>query len=188
MKIKNILNNKTVKIMLSIIAGILILYNIIFVVNEIITNNNYINIFGVNISIIQDDTMKSTIGRNSLIFSVKKDVNKINKGDIIALQSNSNLKLRRVTNIINNEEVQFVVKGDNNYFNDVQYISNEEYAGKVVFTIPIIGILFRVFQSKIITVIILFLIIYMIEMTRRKKIRRQKTRKIRKSIKQEENL
>lgn len=161
------------------------LYNVIFVINEIITDRDYINILGLNISIAQDNTMKYTIGNNSLVFSVKEDISKIKENDIIAIKNNSNLKLRRVTKVINSDEVQFVIKGDNNYFNDVKYISKDNYEGKVLFSIPFIGLIFKLFQSKIVTVIALFLIIYILDMAKRKKKRRQKTRKIRKSIRQE---
>lgn len=185
MKIKEMLNNKVVKIILSIILGILIMYNIIFVINEIVTDKNYISICGLNISIMQDDTMKGTIGKNALVFSINKDISSIKENDIITIKNNSNLKLRRVTKVINSNDIQFVIKGDNNYFNDVQYISKESYEGKIFFSIPVIGIIFKVFQSKIITIIALFLTIYVLNMLKNKEKRRQKTRKIRKNIRKE---
>lgn len=185
MKIKNIMNNKILKIVLIIILLILIFYNIIYVINGIITQRDYINIFGLEISIANDNTMKDKISKNALVFSIKTDISKVKQDDIITIKNNSLLKYRRVTKITGIDDAMFVVKGDNNYFNDTNYVSKENYEGKYLFSIPIIGIIFKVFQSKIITVVTLFILIYVLYTIKQKNKRRNKTRKIRKNLKRE---
>ena len=72
---------------------------------------------------------------------------------------------------------QYTTKGENNYYLDEEKVEISEIEGKVVVNIPFIGIVFKIFRSKIITVII---VIYLILLYKYNKIMKEKRIKRRK--------
>ena len=141
---------KIFKYILYIILGICLSYNIIFLMNTTITGNDYITIFGITFFNMENDLMKDDISANDLVIVCKVQEKNLQEGDIIAYTVNGQT---RINKIINTKD-GYTTKSNKNYYPDIEKIQVENIIGEKVLNIPSLGILLKILQSKITSVII----------------------------------
>lgn len=150
-KIKFKLN---LKIIFLVIIFIILIYNVLY------------QIFGVNIPFVAEtDMMKNDINKYDVLFLKKSNVN-YEKNDIVVFKENNQTKIAKV---IGKKDENYTLKANQNlyYIEDIKGIN---IIGKVTKKISLIGIIFVIFRSKIITFIflIIFLINFIINERKRK--------------------
>lgn len=150
----------------------LIAYNIIFMFNEVFAKRKYVKIFGLYISTEKENSMSPAIRRNSLIIGVK--TKNIKNDDIIGYDIDGSLKYHRL--IKKSNQNLYITKADKNYNYDFEEKSVDQIKAKKVLVIPVIGWLFRMFESKVITIFIIIALLlkysynnYKIEMNKKRK-------------------
>lgn len=149
---------KTLKIIIDILTTIvfLILILIIFIkVKTIMSDKNYVEVFGYSIFNVASGSMAPSIKQNDIII-VKKS-NKYEKGDIITFEKDGDYITHRIINIIADS---IVTKGDANNEKDVA-IKEDVIVGKVIHVYSNLGIWQKVFTTpKIIIMIFITLIMF----------------------------
>lgn len=171
MKIKNPLLNKRKYFIniLYIILAILIFYNAIYTITTTITSKEYLSILGISFVVIEDNSMKPVLNKNDFLIIKKVNSSDINTGDLVAYDINNNINIHRVLQI--KQRNVYITKADNNYYYDEEAKTIDTIRGKICFKIPIIGIIFKIFESKITTI---FIIIFLILKYRYNKIIKEK--------------
>jgi ABC-type glycerol-3-phosphate transport system permease component len=164
LKTKNLLENKKILNILKYIGLALficlIIYNCLYILNKEFKKREYVKIFNIYISTQKDNLMEPEIYKNSLLISYKTtekdiDANKIIGYDSINTNANMYIKYSRIQKIkSNNGKITYITKLDKNYHNDIEEKSIEQLKYKIIVKLPIIGFLFRIFESKITTVIV----------------------------------
>ena len=115
-------------------------------------------LFGVHYYIVISDSMYPAIPRNSLVYIKPIDnYDKLEIRDIVAIDTGDIPLMHRVVQI--NGEV-ITTHGDNNAIDVVENIKRNQIIGKVFFSIPVIGVLFRsIYPLLLISLIIMLIII-----------------------------
>ena len=142
------------------IALLLILYNILFFVYTTMTHKEYLEILGVSFFCEENNLMENDIKKNDLII-VKKINDEIKEKDIIAYKVNGEIRINKVIKIIKEEQngnEMFVTKSNKNYHPDQEKISKKQIIGKVKITIPILGRVVKLMQTKIAAVIVIIVL------------------------------
>ncbi len=171
MKMKNSLgqfkrktNNTIRRILRSCVYFILIcliLYNILYMFNNVFKSKKYAKIFNIYISTEKENEMAPTIKKNSLIIGVKIKEEDIKEKQIIGYDIDNSIKYHRLIKINNNDnEIIYITKADSNYNIDIEYKQRENIKSRILINIPNLGFLFKIFESKITTsIIIIYLIL-----------------------------
>lgn len=169
MKTKNsLINEKNKKILkkilfkiLYIIIIILIIYNLLYIINNTFNNKKYVSIFGkIYITTEKDKSMKPNINVNDFIIVKKVDKQTIKRGDIIGYDINDEITFRKVIGIEENEGITYYqTKGNIYHNNDLEKKTYEQVNGKIAVRIPIIGLIFRIFENKIITIFLMLVLL-----------------------------
>lgn len=159
--IKNAKNKGILIKILSIIIFFCILANIIFLINSTIKKIDYFNLFKISLLSMDNNLMGDEIPQNALV--ITKEYEKFSDIDIddnIAYYINGKIRINKVVGkeIVDGEEI-YRTKSNNNYLMDKEEISKNAVIGKVVAVIPFLGIIFKILQSKIITILIIFFLI-----------------------------
>lgn len=151
-------NNQIKKLLKKILkyVGIFILccliaYNIIFMFNEVFAKRKYVKFFGLYISTEKENSMSPTIRKNSLIIGVK--TKNIKNDDIIGYDIDGSLKYHRF--IKKSNQNLYITKADKNYNYDFEEKSTDQIKAKKVIAIPVIGWIFKIFESKVTTIFII---------------------------------
>lgn len=115
-------------------------------------------LFGIRYYVVISDSMYPKIPKNSLVYVRTIDVNEtIEYDDIIAINTGGTPLMHRVIDI--NGDV-ITTHGDNNEQGVNEKINRNQVIGKVIFSIPLIGILFRsIYPVAIICLLIIGLMI-----------------------------
>jgi len=143
---------KILKVIINVITTLIIVIGGIFL---------GLYLFGIIPYIVLSGSMEPTIYTGSLCFIDKNyDYQKIEEKDIIAFKVNNTLVTHRVDNIT---EEGIVTKGDSNNTVDGTVITKDNYVGKNIFWIPMLGYVVVAFQTTtgkiiLITCVILLLI------------------------------
>ena len=141
-----------------VIIMILIFYHVIFLINTTITRQKYLSVLGISIFCMDDKQMEPEINKNDLI--ITKNDNNFKENDIIAYHVNGNTRINKIINIkIDDGEIKYITKSNNNYYEDIEPICDKQIIGKVIANYRIIGILVKILQSKVTT---FFIIIFFI--------------------------
>ena len=126
----------------------LILYNILYVANNVFRNKKYVQIFGIYISTEKEKSMEPIIQKNSLIIGHK--LKNVQQGEIVGYDIDNSIKYHRLTKIeIKDGKTTYITKEEK---------KKEDIKSKIVLKIPVIGWLFRLFESKITTIIIIIVL------------------------------
>lgn len=167
-KIKFLKNARKKEVLGKILYVILIfciISNIVLVLNSVIKKIDYFNLMGISLIPMESKSMEKEIPKNSLVVTkseVKENNTKkgIEVNNNIAYIVNGKLRINKVVSIetIDGETI-YRTKSNANYNMDVEKITENMIIGKVINVIPVLGILFKILQSKITTVIIVFLLI-----------------------------
>ena len=135
----------------------LILYNILYVANNVFKNKKYVQIFGIYISTEKEKSMEPIIQKNSLIIGHK--LKNVQQGEIVGYDIDNSIKYHRLTKIeIKDGKTTYITKAEQNYREDLEEKKKEDIKSKIVLKIPVIGCLFRLFESKITTIIIIIVL------------------------------
>lgn len=135
----------------------LILYNILYVANNVFRNKKYVQIFGIYISTEKEKSMEPIIQKNSLIIGHK--LKNLQQGEIVGYDIDNSIKYHRLTKIeIKDGKTTYITKAEQNYREDLEEKKKEDIKSKIVLKIPVIGWLFRLFESKITTIIIIIVL------------------------------
>lgn len=157
-KIKEILK-KIVKTIICVIGIICIVYNICYFLHTTITNKKYFKIFGITLLCADSNSMMPQINKNDLLF-VKKTKDELEKGNIITYILNEQIRISKIENVnINDGEISYIVKANNNYYPDSKPVIHEQIVGTVIYNFAGLGFLIKILQSKILTVIIFIVLI-----------------------------
>ena len=144
-----------------IILVLFVILNIIFLVNTTIKKSDYFNLMGISLFSMESDLMGDEIPKNSLVVTRKYNANdNVDVNDNIAYVVNGKIRINKVvsTEVIDGKVI-YHTKSNNNYFSDKEEVSRNEVIGKVIGVIPFLGILLKILQSKITTVIIIIILI-----------------------------
>lgn len=163
-RIKFIKNAKNKKIIIKILYGIFVIctiYNIIFLVNTTIKKQNYFDLMGISLLSMESNSMGKEIPKNALIITKKyHEYDKVNNNDNIAYIVNKKIRINKIINIkSDNGKIIYTTKSNNNYFADIEKISKNQIIGRVIYVIPTGGILLKILQSKITTVVIIVILL-----------------------------
>lgn len=135
----------------------LILYNILYVANNVFRNKKYVQIFGIYISTEKEKSMEPIIQKNSLIIGHK--LKNLQQGEIVGYDIDNSIKYHRLTKIeIKDGKTTYITKAEQNYREDLEEKKKKDIKSKIVLKIPVIGWLFRLFESKITTIIIIIVL------------------------------
>lgn len=135
----------------------LILYNILYVANNVFRNKKYVQIFGIYISTEKEKSMEPIIQKNSLIIGHK--LKNVQQGEIVGYDIDNSIKYHRLTKIeIKDGKTTYITKAEQNYREDLEEKKKEDIKSKIALKIPVIGWLFRLFESKITTIIIIIVL------------------------------
>ena len=135
----------------------LILYNILYVANNVFRNKKYVQIFGIYISTEKEKSMEPIIQKNSLIIGHK--LKNVQQGEIVGYDIDNSIKYHRLTKIeIKDCKTTYITKAEQNYREDLEEKKKKDIKSKIVLKIPVIGWLFRLFESKITTIIIIIVL------------------------------
>lgn len=126
-----------------IIMGILI-----FITGQSRFTGREPSLFNHRLYIVDSGSMNPTISIDSMIVVKESMPEDIKKGDIITYYgSRSSVKVTHRVMEVGGQGEFFITKGDANKTNDFLPVEGEKVIGKVVFTIPLIGIIFRFLGS-----------------------------------------
>ena len=126
---------KTIKKIVEIIAIILI-YNIILIIVSSINGKNF-NILGYKAYIVTTDSMQPSINAGDIVIVKNGKKDKIGQGDVITFNQNDEVITHRVIkNITEENNVEYITKGDNNNTEDTLKVKYDDVIGKMVITIP----------------------------------------------------
>ena len=117
-----------------------ILLIILIVINLVLSIKNLImpksaSLFGIRAIIINNDAMSPEYNKGQVAIAIKKDVSKIEIGDVIAYYEGDKVVTSRV---LDKKDTGLRAKEDNNDVYDKQYITNNELIGKIEFSMPIV--------------------------------------------------
>ena len=152
---------KTIKKIVEIIAIILI-YNIILIIVSSINGKNF-NILGYKAYIVTTDSMQPSINAGDIVIVKNGKKDKIGQGDVITFNQNDEVITHRVIkNITEENNVEYITKGDNNNTEDTFKVKYDDVIGKMVITIPYLGKIISILYNKIIILILLLVILIII--------------------------
>ena len=101
--------------------------------------------------------MEPIIQKNSLIIGHK--LKNVQQGEIVGYDIDNSIKYHRLTKIeIKDGKTTYITKAEQNYREDLEEKKKEDIKSKIVLKIPVIGWLFRLFESKITTIIIIIVL------------------------------
>lgn len=126
---------KIISYLLTAVLTAFLLYNLYTIGAEHLFNIKHSTFFGYSVALVVSGSMDPEFKVNDLIVNHKEESYKI--GDVITFQKGKNLVTHRIVNIT---EEGFVTRGDANNSDDKKAVSENEIIGKVVATIPKIGL------------------------------------------------
>lgn len=106
------------------------------------------SLFGNRLYIVDSGSMMPTINVNSLIIVKEKLAEEIEVGDIITYYGRERVNriTHRVVDKVDNGEA-FITRGDANNTDDPNPLGRERLIGKVIYSLPYIGYVFRFLSS-----------------------------------------
>lgn len=109
------------------------------------------SVFGHSFYCVLSGSMEPTIKTGSLIITKEVSTKDIKINDIITFRNNytENLTTHRVKGIINDDSIKFITQGDANNIKDPSAIDSNLLVGKVVFFIPLLGLIALFIKSNL---------------------------------------
>lgn len=192
MKMRNLKMKTLSRILLYIllIAIIfIIIYNVVYTFRIALNKENSINFLGIKSIVLDNNMMSPDLKKYDLVILKRYKNDNVKIGDIVAFYENSNrnntdnFSKIKVTRVAQEEkytnETYYLTKADNSYYYDKEKITQRELEGKVWFSIPLVGFIIKIAQSKIVTgLIFLGLVFLFVEIIRihKRKVKRRENR------------
>lgn len=147
---------KIIKYIFLTIIIICFSYNIIFLLNTTITQNDYMKLFGITFLNMENDLMKEEISKNNLVVVKQVKEKDLNEGNIIAYTVNGQTRINKIIKIQNG----YTTKSNKNYYPDIEKIEYKDIIGKKVANIPYLGMLIKILQSPITSILIFMFLVF----------------------------
>lgn len=134
---------KVLRIVMTIIQTILIIIGVLAVLGFVIPS-----LLGYKPRVVKSGSMEPTIKTGAVAYNnTHAKVEDVKEGDIIVFQIEDAYVTHRVVAI--NDDNTFTTKGDANKTEDVAPIQYDWFRGKMAFSIPYVGYVLDVFQTKV---------------------------------------
>lgn len=151
---------KPIKIIIFVILGIIFLYIPFYFTFNLVNPNLTVKTLGFKPYIILTNSMEPILNVGDIIVASKKDISKVNVGDIIAFKTKENYVVAHyVAKTYYGDDARILLRTKpNNLEADVDVdsesldkwvISDSEYIGTVNLKIPVVGHALLFFQTKI---------------------------------------
>ncbi len=101
-------------------------------------------VFGYSWAVVISGSMEPTVGLDDLVISRRQESYSV--GDIITFTSGSSLTTHR---IVGESDSGFVTRGDANNTEDREPVKSEQIVGRVICTIPRVGLIISYLRSPI---------------------------------------
>ncbi len=150
---------KLKKIMIAIISFIIticVLYNVLFLINTTISQKDYFHVFGISFFSVKTDLMENDLYKNNFVIVKEVTDSDLQVGDIIAYEVNNQVRINKIVD----EKDGYITKSNKNYYPDIEKITINQIVGKEVVSIPFLGILLDILQSKIFSFFVLLFLIF----------------------------
>ena len=164
------------KIINSIITILLIpilIYNLALILQAILNPYKTPDFLGIKTYVIVSGSMIPELNIGDIVVVKNVAEEELNIGDIISFRQGQSVITHRISDKIEEDgKIEYKTKGDNNNTEDLQTITYKTVEGKVIKTIPKIGIVIIALQNKMIIIIIaliIFLYFWQSEKTKNKK-------------------
>ena len=172
-KIENI--KKKINTLICIILDPLLIYNVSLLIQAIIEPNKTPALFGIKMYVIVSGSMEPELNIGDIV--IVKENDNYQKDDVISFRQGQSVITHRIIEVINDDEISYKTKGDNNNTEDKQIVLKEDIEGKVINKIPTVGKFVLVVKDK--TILIVIVLLYYIFLVRDQSIQKRKnTRKI----------
>jgi signal peptidase len=156
---------------------VLIIFNLYIGINKTVTRNPVPKVLGFAPLIVLSGSMEPAIYPGDVVVIRQQEVEKFKIGDIVAYLEGPTVFTHRIVGM---EKDKFILKGDNNNTAD-DIVNPEQFEGKVLFTIPKVGIIItflkRPFGMGVLALLILAYIFSKDIIKRAKKLRHHVTSK-----------
>ena len=166
--------NKKIKLIITIVIIILIIYNILSIFNY------EFDFFGIRIMNVKKNQEQENLKENTIIIT-KRIKENLQIGDLVVVKISDSIYFHRITYIEND---YITTKGDGNFKDDNILLKKEDVKYKVMVKIPYLGIVFKIADNKIFSVIIC--VILVMYYTYSKNIDKKNLTRRRRKIKSEE--
>ncbi len=161
-KIRNFFNNRIVKTVLKVLSWIVLIFLILLATILIyyVVSSKIYEAKGkkyeplISLYTIISPSMEPNINVYDVVLTKRVKPEEIKEGDVITFISSSTLGegltiTHRVKSVIKTEgDIKFRTQGDNNPIPDSALVTSNNLLGKVVFTIPFLGYIQFMLQSK----------------------------------------
>ena len=168
------------RIVIYILIIPIIIYNISLIVFSIINKNETPCFFGIKTFVIVSGSMQPDLMIGDIVIVKNCDKNDINVGDIISYRSGQSVITHRIVEFIESDgQTGYITKGDNNNVKDNVVVKFEDIEGKYIGKISKLGnvVLFLKNKIVIISIILIFYLIYVHELKVNEKIRIRKEKR-----------
>lgn len=168
------------RIVIYILIIPIIIYNISLIVFSIINKNETPCFFGIKTFVIVSGSMQPDLMIGDIVIVKKCDKNDINVGDIISYRSGQSVITHRIVEFIESDgQTGYITKGDNNNVKDNVVVKFEDIEGKYIGKISKLGnvVLFLKNKIVIISIILIFYLIYVHELKVNEKIQIRKEKR-----------
>jgi signal peptidase len=131
------------------VLGIIIVCLLYFMFNNL-KSRGTTNIFNHQVYIVRSNSMSPAFKTGSIVVVQLADKASIRENDIITYHGNdvSVVVTHRVVEVLKEDGLRFVTKGDANDVNDPVPVPAERVIGKVVFSVPLAGYVMAFIRSK----------------------------------------
>jgi len=157
---------------------IVYIYNSFLITKSSLDDNGSKEMFGYKAYIITTESMRPSIKEGDVIIVEKCIEEKLKIGDIITSNKEGEIITHRIVDIQENEQNEYITKGDNNNVQDSEVIVYDEIEGKKVLVIPLLGNIILLLRNKIYIILLILVIILIglnvINSQKKKKMRREK--------------
>ena len=158
-KIKFEQKRKLKKIMIAIISFIIticVLYNVLFLINTTISQKDYFHVCGISFFRVKTDLMENDLHKNDFVIVKEVIDSELQVGDIIAYEVNDQVRINKIVD----KKEGYTTKFNQNYYPDIEKITMNEIIGKKIVSIPFLGIILDILQSKIISILVLLFLMF----------------------------
>ena len=105
--------------------------------------------------------LKIEINKNDLVVT-KETTEILNKNDIIVYVLNGQIRIGKIEKVNTDEgNISYIVKANNNYYPETKPIINDQIIGIVILNVFGLGFFLKILQTKIMTIIIFVILIFM---------------------------
>lgn len=144
--------NKAIKFIsnLLFIVFMMIMAFLIFITGQSRFTGQEPSLLGHRLYIVESGSMLPTLKINSMIIAKELPASEIEVGDILSFYGkNVDVRITHRVVEIQNDGESFITRGDANNTNDPNPVTKDKVIGKVIFSIPLVGLIFKILVNPI---------------------------------------